>query len=195
MSEQNAKIVNITGNHQLTTQEIDGLKTDFIIADQKIKDLEAEKQSVNASIKSETKKYEEKKEKCRTRIMQGYEERLIECYEERNFTDGIVYYTEIETGEVIQERKMSEKDRQQNLFQSEEDGEPEQESEADVQEVNEMVDEVMVEQESPTDEEETPDDVEEEELPEPFKEENFVVEDGTGLKEPEGEESQENIFD
>ena len=127
--------------------------------------------------------------------MQGYEERLIECYEERNFTDGIVYYTEIETGEVIQERKMSEKDRQQNLFQGEEDGEPEQESEADVQEVNEMVDEVMVEQESPTDEEETPDDVEEEELPEPFKEENFVVEDGTGLKEPEGEESQENIFD
>ncbi len=149
MSEETVKIVKITGNHKLSPSEIDTAKTDFIITDQKIINLEAEKQSFNASIKASVKEHEEKKERLRLRIMQGYEEQLIDCYEQKNYDEGNIQYVEVDTGEVIQTRKMSESDRQQKMFPGDEvaqDGESP--SEDDTQEVNEMVDEVIAEQES-----------------------------------------------
>ena len=126
--ENPVKIVSITGDHILTHEEIETAKSDFMIADQKIVNLEAEKQSFNANIKASIKQHEEKKERLRLTIMQGYEERLIDCYEERNYDVGVISYIEVETGAEIQTRKMSSKDRQTALFNEEESADEDGES-------------------------------------------------------------------
>ena len=167
MSKESVRIVKITGNHSFTHDEIESLKTNFIISDQKIDGAEQEKKSFNAGIKARIEELQETKQTISRKLSNQYEERLIECYEEKNYTEGIISYVEVETGSIIQERKMTGEDRQQNIFDKTNELEPVGEDkiiaedmakesvktedvlpESDIQEVNEMVDEVMAEQEN-----------------------------------------------
>ena len=84
-------------------------------ASAKEEDLEVEKREVSADIKARIETTTRTRRDLAKKYRDGYEWRPIECEIDRDFEHGVVRVIRTDTGEEVEERKMTNAERQQEI--------------------------------------------------------------------------------
>lgn len=79
-------------------------------------EVEDDKKATMSSFKSTLDTLEMEINSCANKIQDGYEMRLMECREERDYKRKVVNFYRIDTGELVQQRPMSSDEMQLQLL-------------------------------------------------------------------------------
>ena len=100
----------------LTEDEIKQIGADLAHKYSQIQDLEAQKKSVNSDFKARIDGLTASASICANTIQNGYEFRIIECDIEYDYASGVIRTIRTDTGEIVKEKKMTSKERQDEMF-------------------------------------------------------------------------------
>ena len=103
----------------LTEEEIKKIGADLAHKYSQIQDLEAQKKSVNYDFKARIDGLTAAVSICASTIQNGYEFRTIEYDIESAYSSGVILTIRIDTGEIVKEQKMTPKERQEQMFDGE----------------------------------------------------------------------------
>jgi len=107
----------------LADDEIKILGETLARKDREKRNLEAEKKLNAQSFKDKIDTLDEDMRSLATTIRDGREYRPVECREEFNYERGIIEVMRVDTGEVVEQRRMTESERQGKLFEREQPSE------------------------------------------------------------------------
>jgi len=100
----------------LTEEEIKEVGGNLARKYSQIQDLEAQKKSVVSDFKARIDGLTAEASRCANIIQNGYEFRTIDCEIVKDFAEGKIRTVRTDTGEVIKERDMTSKERQEKMF-------------------------------------------------------------------------------
>lgn len=104
-----------------TNEEMAGLATIMADKTQQLKGIEQNAKAAAAQFKSDKEAAQNEIDSAARKYRDGYEMRDVECEEVPDFTNGVIRYWRTDNGELGQEKKMTNEERQMRLDEIEAD--------------------------------------------------------------------------